>query len=49
MSQFQVVPFTISANFGFHLCMKIYARENPHKNGAVFASFLAQKKNSEIR
>ena len=44
MSRFQVVPFTISVNFGFHLCMKIYARENPYKNGAVFGSFLAQKK-----
>ena len=44
MSRFQVVPFTISANFGFHPCMKIYARENPYKNGAVFGSFLAQKK-----
>ena len=28
--------------------MKIYARDNPHKNGAVFGWFLAKKKPSEI-
>ena len=33
MSRFQVVPFAISANFGFNLSVKIYARENPYKNG----------------
>ena len=26
MSRFQVVPFTISANFGFHLCVKIHTK-----------------------
>ena len=33
MSRFQVVPFAISANFCFNLSVKIYARENPYKNG----------------
>ena len=33
MSRFQVVPFAISANFGFNLSVKIYAPENPYKNG----------------
>ena len=32
MARFQVVPFAISANFGFNLSVKIYARENPYKN-----------------
>ena len=49
MSRFQVVPFAISANFGFNLSVKIYARENPYKNGEFLIGFLAQKKNSEIR
>ena len=49
MSRFQVVPFAISANFGFNLSVKIYARENPYKNGEFLIGFLVQKKNSEIR
>ena len=36
MSRFQVVPFTISANFGFNLSVKVYASENPYKNGDLF-------------
>lgn len=33
MSRSQVVLFAISANFGFNLSAKVYARENPYKNG----------------
>ena len=42
-SPFQVVPFTISTNFGFNLSMKVYARENPYKNGDFLVSFYHQK------
>ena len=33
MPRFQVVPFAVSANFGFNLSVKVYASENPYKNG----------------
>ena len=33
MSRYQVVPFAISANFGGNLSAKVYAGENPSKNG----------------
>ena len=33
MSRYQVVPFAISANFGGNLSAKVYAGENPYKNG----------------
>ena len=39
MSRFQVVPFAISANFGFNLSMKVYTRENPYKNGEFLFGF----------
>ena len=39
MSRFQVVPFTISANFGFNLSVKVYASENPYKNGEFLFGF----------
>ena len=45
MSRFQVVPFAISANFGFNLSVKIYARENPYKNGEFLVCILRKKKN----
>ena len=53
MLRFQVVPFAISATFGFNLSMKVYARENPYKNGVFLVGFKRKKKkkkkNSEIR
>ena len=39
MSQYQVVPFEISANFGFNLSAKVYAGENPYKNGEFLVGF----------
>ena len=33
ISRYQVVPFAISANFGCNLSAKVYAGENPYKNG----------------
>ena len=33
MARYQVVPFAISANFGCNLPAKVYASENPYKNG----------------
>ena len=39
MSRFQVVPFAISANFGFNLSVKVYASENPYKNGEFLFGF----------
>ena len=39
MSRLQVVPFAISANFGFNLSVKVHARENPNKNGAFLVGF----------
>ena len=44
MARFQVVPFAISANFGFNLSMKIYARENPYKNAEFLVAFSTKKK-----
>ena len=43
MSRFQVVSFAISANFGFNLSVKVYARENPHKNGEFLVGFYRKK------
>ena len=43
MARFHVVPFAISANFGFNLSVKIYAPENPYKN-AKFLVGLQRKK-----
>ena len=42
MTRFQVVPFAISANFAFNLSVKVYAGQNPYKNGEFFF-FLARK------
>ena len=42
MSQYQVVPFTISANFGCNLSAKVYAGENPYKNGDFWLVFSAK-------
>ena len=39
MSRFQVVPFTISANFGFNLSVNVYASENPYKTGEFLFGF----------
>ena len=39
MSRYQVVPFAISANFGCNLSAKVYASENPYKNGDFLVSF----------
>ena len=39
MSRFLVVPFAISANFGFNLSVKVYASENPYKNGEFLFGF----------
>ena len=33
----------ISANFGFNLSMKVYARENPYKNGEFLVGFWHEK------
>ena len=48
MSRYQVVPFAISANFGCNLSAKVYAGENPYKNGDFLVGFLREKP-SEIR
>ena len=37
------MPFAISANFGGNLSAKVYAGENPYKNGDFFGWFLARK------
>ena len=42
-SRYQVVPFAIAANFGCNLSAKVYASENPYKNGDFFGWFLARK------
>ena len=39
MSRYQVVPFAISANFGCNLSAKVYAGENPCKNGDFLVGF----------
>ena len=39
MSRYQVVPFAIFANFGCSLSAKVYASENPYKNGNVLVAF----------
>ena len=39
MSRYQVVPFAISANFGCNLSTKVYAGENPYKNGDFLVGF----------
>ena len=39
VSRFQVVPFAISANFGFNLFVKVCASENPDKNGEFLFGF----------
>ena len=46
-SRFLVVPFAISANFGFKLSVKIYARKSIQK-WRIFGWYLAQT-NSEFR
>ena len=48
MSRYQVVPFAISANFGCNLSAKVYAGENPYKNGDFLVG-LEREKPSEIR
>ena len=47
MLRFQVVPFAISATFGFNLSMKVYARENPYKNGVFLVGFKRKKKKTK--
>ena len=39
MARYQVVPFAISANFGCNLSAKVYASENPCKNGDFLVGF----------
>ena len=39
ISRYQVVPFAISANFGCNLSAKVYAGENPYKNGDFLVGF----------
>ena len=39
MSRYKVVPFAISANFGCNLSAKVYASENPYKNGDFLVGF----------
>ena len=39
MSRYLLVPFAISANFGCNLSAKVYAIENPYKNGDVLVGF----------
>ena len=39
MSRYQVVPFAISANFVRNLPAKVYAGENPYKNGDFLVGF----------
>ena len=39
MSRYQVAPFAISANFGCNLSAKVYASENPYKNGDFLVGF----------
>ena len=38
-SRYQVVPFAIAANFGCNLSAKVYASENPYKNGDFLVGF----------
>ena len=38
-SLYQVVPFAIAANFGCNLSAKVYASENPYKNGDFLVGF----------
>ena len=42
MSRYQVVTFAISANFGCNLSAKVYASENPFKNGDFLVGFSAK-------
>ena len=42
MSRYQVVPFAISANFGCNFSTKVYASENPFKNGDFLVGFSAK-------
>ena len=44
MLRFQVVPFAISASFGYNLSMKVYARENAYKTGEFLVGFKRKKK-----
>ena len=39
MSRYQVVPFSISANFGCNRFAKVYAGGNPYKNGHFLVGF----------
>ena len=39
MSRYQVVPFAISTNFGCNRSAKVYAGENPYKNGEFLVGF----------
>ena len=39
MSRYQVVPFSISANFGCNRSAKVYAGGNPYKNGHFLVGF----------
>ena len=39
MSRYQVVPFAISENFGCNISAKVYAGENPFKNGDFLVGF----------
>ena len=39
MSRYRVVPFAISANFGCNVSAKVYAGENPYKNGDFLVGF----------
>ena len=48
MSRYQVVPFAISANFVPNLSAKVYAGENPYKNGDFLVGFLRGKTQSNL-
>ena len=43
MSRFQMVPFAISANFGFNFSVIVYAGENPYRNGQFLVGFYPMK------
>ena len=49
MLRFQVVPFAISATFGFNFSMKVYARYNPYKNGEFLVGFKRKKEIKTVK
>ena len=50
MLRFQVVVFAVSATLGFNnLSMKVYAVENPNKNGEFLVGFWGKKKTKTVK